>query len=367
MDVISRIIQDSLKLAYYHKLLWVFALLAFAGGSNNFRSPNNSSRDFSKNDYKQEQINPDQFRRQERRIEYETSGINSVTLAQDDKETVSNVLQAQVLGTYNNAQTTFEDFQVKVESLYSKSIPYILVLILVFILAVAFGVFLILFLKSWAHGALLQGIKFASNNQEYSLRTLASLGRVSIRNLFKYKFYFSVLTTLGYIAFIIPSAVLIVMLFSAELRVVAVLFGLFLLVVFIAGALLLNLSNTFASRYIVYNGLEPKPAFRTSFNLVIKNIGKCLLLGILNTFVKFAIALATIVGVALVVLIVLGLASLNSLAESTLFVFIAVLFGVPAVVAAIAFFMVLGAYMLTYSNFTWSKLLFALDGGTNGS
>jgi len=213
MFSITDTIRESLKLAWKHKILWVFALLLTSGlGFRNFNNQDYSFLDKKTTNSVKEKHN------------INDSGIKNTisytqethtTLKENINQDIKTESQAEVYNQTQNLKSTKPtvatnndnnlEYLEKVKAVTNQFLNlqdeflnklggYVIFVALAVILFVIFAIGLSLFLRSFATGALIGGVDDVLNNKSYSLFTLANWGRKNVRQLFKYNIYVAILS-----------------------------------------------------------------------------------------------------------------------------------------------------------------------------
>ena len=238
MFSVTDTIRESLKLAWKHKILWVFALLLASGGGNfpnsssssnksenksiknnikqNIQDNTNSSskiningQELDKNNVKQQDIENmmkeqfgDDLYKQMQGSELINNSITNYDTKTEDSNTpyVQEIKDFASQLTSKNAQNMLLTGENKLTTLsnefLSKSIIYIVIVAIAFLFLIIFVIGLTLFMQSWAMGALIGGVDDVLNDKPYTLFSLATWGRKSVKQLLKYNIYLFILTFL---------------------------------------------------------------------------------------------------------------------------------------------------------------------------
>jgi|GEM_PF-4854223 len=349
MFSVTDTIRESLKLAWKHKIFWVFALL-IASGSGNFNgggSGNDSSS--SSTNYKNE-FNSD--------VNEKNSYIQELNNFTAELKSDNSVLVDLKNG------------------LLQKSIPYIIIAVVSIFLLIILGVGLSLFLKSWATGALIGGVDDVLNNKKYTLFSLANWGRKSVRQLFKYNVY---LATLSFLIVLLGVVIPVIML-AIDITLVKLIGGILLFVSIIGIIIffyLVTFGAQYTTRFIVLNGENYNSAFKKGINTFKKNMGVTLKLAFANCLVGLVFLL--IVGIVLVGVfgaIVVGLIPVivayiaHNFVATIIIISLGVVIGIPLILGFLAIMSAVSGYTTTYTTFAYHKLyrfVMGIDKGTKSN
>lgn len=338
---ISKIISESLSLAWKHKILWILALLL--GGGMSF---NGNFGDFSEisdtNNDKNSQT-PYEFALPSENIDkLDSVDIKNPTNASESK--------LDVLGVSDGS----DQFYFQMLEKYSINILFLTLAFFIFMLfIIGYGYFL----KSWTLGALLGGVNDAISDTSYGLVNLGRYGRVSAKELIKYKVVYSLVTLAIFIALMfIPFILLISESASSSPNYLLGGFLAFLsLFVFGIISIILAYTTKFAVRFISLKQLKFVDAFKEGFIAFKDNFIKSLIMSFANCFVAFIFGFFIVILVFIVGAIGLGFNSLVSSGSAQIILNVILgLVALPFILAFIAGFIALGAYIKTYIVFTWS-------------
>lgn len=360
MNGISDIVSDSLKLAYKHKILWVFALMVAAGGSN-FKT-NNISDVFPKDEIKQK--TEIEYDSKQEYNNYPTSNFNTVTAAPQQKVRLADYTGALKTGVLGTATAREEVIEKLTADIKTKSVPYIIGTVTVVTISAIFFILLALFVQSWATGAFLKGIKYSIENHDCNLRKLSGDGRFTVKRFMKYKLAV-------FLVYIVLTLLLLgpfVLAITIENVFLMVLFGLVALPLLIVLGITIALSTNYAYRFISYKDQDPLTAFKSGFKMFRSSIGKTFILGIVNSVVSMIISIIAVVLVVIAGGLLAGTALLISNIVDKAIIELWLPLGVLSIPLIILFglgAMAIQAYTVTYINFTWSKMFLNLTGGQN--
>ena len=334
MFSVTDTIRESLRLAWQHKILWVFALLLVSGSNGNFNSGGSNS----------------------------PSSSNEST---QNKEQKTPYVQE------------IEDFANKYSSLtdefLSKSIGYIIFIAISFLILIILGIGLTLFLRSWATGALIGGVDDVLNDKPYTLFSLATWGRRSVKQLFKYNVYLAVLTFFVVIVGIIVPIVM----FAFDNIALNIIGGITLFAGVIGIIIFLFLTGfggTFATRFIIIDGENYKTAFKNGIETFKKNMWVTLKLALANCLVGCVFMLivgAILIGVVGGVVIGLVPAIIATVTNSPVlmivFGILGIVIGIPLLIGLLVVMSGVSGFTTTYTMFTSHKLyrfVMGIDKGT---
>ena len=264
-----------------------------------------------------------------------------------------------------------DKFSALTDEFLSKSIGYIIIVAVAFLIVIVFGIGLMLFLRSWAMGALIGGVDDVLNNKKYTLFSLANWGRKSVRQLFKYNLY---VTILSFIIVILGLIIPVIMLVIDNVAVqliggIALFISVIGIIIFV---FLVSFGSTFSLRFIILNGEDYKTAFKNGINTFKKNIGVTVKLALANCLVGYVFML--IVGGILIGLIggvamALLPAILSNIAGSLTLtiVFVVVVIGLPVLIGFSILMSGFSGFITTYTIFAYHKLyryVMGIDKGT---
>lgn len=274
------------------------------------------------------------------------SNFNNQNQYQEQQDRPSNLV-GMVLGD-SSVKPDFDTFiSQTVASVGSSNIMVLGFSVLVFIV---FSVFVSLFTQSWAYGAFLGGIDDAIAEREYVLNDLGRYGRRSTREILRYRLLFV-------IAGVVVLAVVLAAGISAYLAKDFVLLGVAMLLltpVFIL-VFILSLGNNFALRFIALKGMSAFDAIKAGLKMFFNNLIKIVVLAVTNCLVVSAlmlVVLGVVVGGLMGLILpgtLINFESLNPAIFTSLIVLL-----IPVLFVLIGLFMVVGAFLTTYKNFTWS-------------
>ncbi len=371
---ISDTISNSLRLAWQHKMLWIFALLIGGGigsGGNSFSNSMNSS---SNTDTQNTQQEIQQYMLQENSYD-NVRGTEDIVLPEGTSNTMMPVFE-QEFGIKSSTESTavasvdfappplnYEQVVEDAVAVATHFAPQISVVFVSFFVFILFMIALGLIVRSWATGAFINGIDDAIAGTKYTFAKLGTAGRISMKELVKYKVFISLLNIVVIlILFTVPA--LLFLTGNEELGVGLSLFSFTLILIYFV---LMNYGNTFAIRFVALEQRKYLTALKGGLNVFKNNFINSLVLSCANCLVGgvMLVAVVMIMGIFAVA----GVASVSLLSNDSLQVLLAVLFviiGIPLTIAFIMGFTAFGAYMATYTNFTWSFLFnFATNRGDN--
>ncbi len=329
MDI-SYIISRSLKLAWQHKILWVFALM-IGTASLNFNSLSNRNLFDDKNS--EQTLNPTEL------------NFTDYTMSNVLGDSVENITQS--MDSVGMAPMYDTDY---FKQLMAQSRPNFVLVSVGLIFYLGFFIFVTLFIRNWALGAMLSGVDDAIANRAYNLKKLGTYGRISNRELIKLQVYLTLIRLAASLVIIIPFSIL----FSMEQYIISTILLLLLILPFLVLIISLLYSELFAARFIAIHKLGFKPALLNGFRVFKKNFidaivlscASCLISGIVF-FVVFGFLILGVFGL-------LGTVSFSDEAIGAALIIFSVVIGVPLFFAFLIGMYALGAYFTTYANFAWS-------------
>lgn len=370
---LSDIITKSLRLAWKHKLLWVFSVLLLGAGSYNSSGGGGNSKEESSNNKvtKVERTYKSDYENSKDVLGAYTQKASELGLiAQpDDKNNYIGTPDKRVMmppvGEDMPTPTPGAPFPPDFEpsdtrspynglALITPFIPSIVIVGVALFIFMIFSIAIGMFIKSWALGSYYTGIDMAIKDQNYTLESLGSAGRVSTKAVFRY----SLITSLPIFLTIglgLVSGFFYVI--TQNPLFLALLFLPILLMLFII--LILAAVNNFSTRFVVFKQYSIKGSIKAAFKVIFSNFGHYFLLGVSNCFIQAllgGVAIGLIVAIALGVVVPLGFASnsFESFFNSARFILLATLIGVPMFIALIAAISAVKAFLKTYNQFTWS-------------
>lgn len=357
MIKISEIIGESIETAWKYKMLWVFALMigSSSAGLNFFRGVNSaldrpSPGEEIPQDSNFQKVLPPGI----------TDGLNnnvtqlaSADLVRPDIiETEPPVLDESY---YDNPEAN--KFTRMFDELKS-IIPYYLVpLGVVILILITFIVFIMVLVRTWAEGSLLSASSNALSGENISLRRTATVGRIYLKELIKYKL---LVIAVG-ISILFSTVFFIPLLFiDNPNKTLLILFGLVLGVFIALGFFVLRYSARIGTRYIVLGKKGHRTALKLGFYIFRKYLWQSLILAFANSIIKMFGSLLYLI-VALVpvfvitaVLTLLGADTTDFMNYSSLVAgaaVIGVLYGAAFVMGLVA----LGGFFGAYDFLAWNK------------
>lgn len=326
---LSDTISKSLKLAWKHKMLWVLALMLGSMGSFNSTGNTGGIPDTADTpDTQYEQL--DQYQFEDQRLNSTPNNLVGMVLGDS--------VQPEEMG--NEIGNAINDM----------GIGTLVLLTISFFIFVVFSIFVSLFTQSWAYGAFIGGIDDAIDDKSYSLNDLGNYGRRSLKEMLRYRLIFIMLGL--FMALIIGVAIIYsVVAENFALIGLAVLMILPLLVL----AFLLSLGNNFALRFIALKGTRAYDAIKIGLRMFANNVVKVIILGVTNCLVVSAMMLVVFgVFAALLFSLIIPGAFIDFETLNPILLGSIIIFALPAFFALMGLFMVVGSYLTTYKNFTWS-------------
>jgi hypothetical protein len=333
--------RSALKLAWKHKILWIFALLA-AGGGMNYSS--NSFDNIGNYNNQQEE--------QSAEIDSQASVQEMSFTFSPSNEDVSELRNVLGVSTESEEADIFKDLGE-----INLVIPGILVG-LSFLIFLPYMIVLALMLKGWSKSSLIAGTIRGLETEELRLPILGKIGRA---NMWKFV-NFNILMMLVVLASIIVIGVISTILaFAATaLQQISVLFKILILLVILIGSLFittLGISTIFAYRYMISHETSIKEALKKGLAILKQSAWKFVKLALLNLLLIISgiialIIVVGIVGIAFFFLINLG----GSDAPSTALLIILALLSGPLLIALAIVMQGLWAFVRTYLEFTYSIL-----------
>lgn len=336
-------IKKSLKLAWQHKILWVFALLALGGGLGNFRSS------FSEPLQQMEKQNnePVQKEGQVQKMSYTFSPGDS------NSNQFKDVLGAQDAAETPSLTTTFLNDLGHV----NLTVPAILAA-LSFLIFLGYAILVGFLLKGWSKSALLAGTIRGLEDEKLDLKTLGKIGRANMVKFIKVEILtvilgmgsmaltFALAGLLFFLSRTFPPLTIIVTIVAALLLMFGTVFSIFIM----AGLI-------FSLRQVLTNKISTFEAVKFGLLTLSKNFWNYFKLSITSAF----IALGSLIGLALI----LGAAGgmlylLYNLDKGSSFnrflLILSGLFSVPLMIGVGVAMEVLWGYVRTYFEFAYSIL-----------
>jgi len=383
MFSITDTIRKSLKLAWKHKILWVFALLlASSFGSYNFYNQSRSSSDNKtintvkeKNNLNGSVFENETFNTQQTKQPIISKENMDQSMQKGSRENMYNQMQnfkgtKSTVVTDNDSNLQYlekikafrNQFSSLQDEFLNKLGGYILFVIIAFILFIILAIGLSLFLRSWAMGALIGGVDDILNNKPYTLFSLASWGRKSVRQLFKYNIYVAVLSFL----IVVVGIVVPVIMLATKITSLEIIGGIVLFIAIIAILvffLFISFGGVFATRFIVVNNENYKLAFKKGISTFKKNFGVTLKLAFANCAVScvfmiiigaVVIGLLGAVAVGFVPAIIAGVS--NNPVLVIVFATLAVVVGIPLFIGFMVVMIGVKGFITTYTVFAYHKL-----------
>jgi hypothetical protein len=339
-------IKKSLKLAWQHKILWIFALLAISGSTGNFNS--SISEPLQKVDQQNKQNTPQQNEDQGQKMSY--------TFSPGDN-TSSNQFKA-VLGAQDAANTPnlWETFYNDLGK-QNLTLPAILVG-LSFAIFIGYMIVVGFLLKGWSKSALLAGTFKGLQEKDLNLKNLGRVGRANMVRFIKVEIltallaFLLLIVTLGitglafFIAGLTPGL-------SIILYIVAVL-------TFIAGLIFMGFVAAgliFSLRKVLTSDISTKEAVKFGVKTLLGNFWNYFKLII----VSILIFIVSLISVALIFALVGGLLYLLYTVDkgnsfNRLLVILSGMVSVPLVLGAGIALEILWGYFRTFFEFTYTNL-----------
>ena len=401
-------VTNGLKLAWKHKILWVFALLAVAGGFNsnsNFNGSGGDSEDQSTKLNIEEMFKENldslnkgdsynfNYTTDENAESAEEAGSKKVTplfpieeykRIQDQniqnteefnnrqlelKQQIEELSKDPVLGTADTTATDFppeqkEDFDKQEEyntKLFSTVLayffPHLLIIGLSFFTLILFALILGMIIRSWALGAMIQGTNNALTSETLNLRELGQAGIKNFVEIIKFNLFYSFLF-LGLLLFFGGIPALLLLLGRTEVAaLLAILFILALLIILVPVAL----SHGYGIRHLVLENRKFFEAFKLGLKTFKNNIGKTIKLIFANCLVQMILMI--VIGIVVVTLIGIpalifgGIAAFSDFSDfNPLLIVAAFIVGMPLFFIFIFGMSAVKGYMATYKEITWTTL-----------
>ena len=219
-----------------------------------------------------------------------------------------------------------------------------IVLALVIIL---FVIGIILFLISLvAKAGLVKSVNLVGQSKKTDFKTGWQSGKKYLGKLFK----LAVLFFLAILVVVIVLAIPVIYLAAAKFWFGAILVGMLAIAIFIPLIFIFALTKIYAEFYIVLSDLRLRSAIEAGYNLLLKNIGRSIVFGLLLIAVSIVagIVLLPIVGIALVILIPTGVA-FYYLSKIAFAVFLGI-----AILLFLAAILFVSAIFQTYKTAAWT-------------
>jgi len=206
---------------------------------------------------------------------------------------------------------------------------------------------IVLFLVSLiAKAGLVNSVNLIARSKEASFKGGWQSGRKYLGKLFK----LAVLFFLAILVVVIVLAIPVIYLAAAKFWFGAILVGMLAIAIFIPLIFIFALTKIYAEFYIVLSDLRLRSAIEAGYNLLLKNIGRSIVFGLLLIAVSIVagIVLLPIVGIALVILIPTGVA-FYYLSKIAFAVFLGI-----AILLFLAAILFVSAIFQTYKTAAWT-------------
>lgn len=334
-------VRAALKLAWKHKIIWIFALLA-AGGGMNFNS--NGLNGLSEFGEQQEEYN----------LEMDTqASVQQMSFTfspgNDDIAEISDVLGAE---TQNDEEKLLQGLGE-----INLVVPGILVG-LSFLIFFLYMIVLGLMLKGWAKSSLVAGTIRGIDENELKLTSLGKIGRANMWRFVNFDILMALVVFGLVIAMGLLSAILV---FGAttfqQLRVIF--YILMFLVVFIGtlSMVSLGISTIFAYRHLISNEISLITALKMGLKTLRNSAWNFFKLALLNAALIIAgfIAFGAVLGIIFALIFFLFTLGDSSGPSTALLLIIGILSG-PFLIASAIVVQGIWAYIRTYLEFTYSIL-----------
>jgi hypothetical protein len=367
---ISDVVTQSLKLAWRHKILWVFALIIGAGASGNMNFNLGGGSGSQKNDrYEQQQeTNITVTSTSESKVNtIPTYYLDESLILRQDSE-IQNQYPVQFSQPPNFEHAivaAWEDFVGVSGSIWqevrARYLPHTILIILSFALIWIAGLAFSIILRSWAQGAFLNGVDQAIADKSYSLPMLGTFGRIHVKEVVKYNIFITVIgismSLLGLSAVLLSIASVLKTTAPFAIILLAGL-GLFILGII---HVVLSYVSFYAYRYIAVLQVPFWAAFKNGLSAFKNYLGKAIILSVTNCAVYFVFGIATVLAVFIMIFTGgVGFGILSFIFDNDvvrwLFLSVVIILAGPALIALLLAVLSLKAYLSTYQNFTWSFL-----------
>jgi len=350
MFSVTDTIIESLRLAWQHKILLVFALLLVSGLNGNFNSGGSNSSSSS----------DESTQDKEQKIQTNSSSSSVININGQELD-INNTTEQGFPYVQEIKEITSKYSSLKDESL-NKSIPYIVFVAISVLVLIILSVGFVMFLQSWATGALIGGIDDVLNNKPYTLFSLANWGRKSVRQLFKYNLYVAIIS----FVIILFGLIIPIVMFATGNTALEIIGGITLFVAVIGMIIFfyfIGFGGQFAVRFIVINGENYKTAFKNGIETFKKNMGVTLKLVLANCLVGCvfmiiigAILIGVVGGVAIGLVPAIIVAVANSPVLMIVFGILGIVIGVPLLIGFMVVMSGVSGFTTTYTMFTYHKL-----------
>ncbi len=332
-------IRTSLKLAWKHKTLWIFALLIAAGGGMNFGGFDG----FGKKQYQEEDYLQEPYYSGTKKLSYTFSpGI----------EEMPRISGASVLGAEARPQDFFLEKLGEVDLVYrgiAVGIGFLIFLI--------YAVFVGFLLRGWSRGAFLAGTFKGIKNHDFNLK---GLGKIALTNMYRFVKLDLLLTGVILASLLIIG---IVYFLNSQISDNAVLISVLLSIFMMILLSLFVLSLTYSYRRVLTKKESSLETLVFGFRTFKNNIGKTIKLVLGNFLVAsvLSIGLIMIMGVLAGILFLTGTLLFRDDSITPLLIAIGILSG-PLLITLVILIQAFAGYVNTFKEFAWSGLYMYIEG-----
>lgn len=417
-------VSNALKLAWKHKILWIFAMLAVTSGfnfnSSNIRSSGDSSSDQKTQEETQKELQNyfEELKNSGDSYDYNYNSestsssnlninINNNTVLEDnqtdnEQNSGGNVNTESSLfpvDKYIDAKNSAEESAAKANQ-YNKELeeqlneiensvlgattkkvlgtssgsldflgfilenflPHILIVSFSFLALVIVGIVVGLIVRSWAIGSLVQGSNDVLTQEKLNLKDLGQAGIKSISKIISLKIFLFFITFFLLLLMLLPLLIWIISDNALIMLTYVPLVFLFVITLFFV-----NYGAVYGYRYLILKNDYYLDAFKKGLHTFRSNLGKTFKLIFANCLVQMGfmmvigVVVITIVGV--IALVIGGMAAFSDVREvKPALILSAFILGLPIFMVFIFGMAAFNGYMATFKEITWTTLFNFLTG-----
>ncbi len=332
----SKIIKDSIRITKSNKRLWVFGLvLASLGAGANFSSGGNIG-DLVKEVEKQK---PNTVIEQPIPQNYDHLEVLNSNLLTSNLPQILGMSDGRVRETISLVGLV-------------KTVPYSFYASLIFLVLISIVVFIAvsLYAQSWAQSSVVYGIDKEDFGESLSLQQMSDKGKLNALEVIKIK----ILPGLAFVFIIITSSLILIipgLLLGEVGKILLILFGIVWVIAIIVASIILGASINLGILAINLESLKWKVGFGRGFRIFKKFFVDYFIMSIINCFAGCVFGVASMIG--LVILGVIGVASVFGAVAFPPFVVVAGPIIFLALLALIMFMGIVGAISAVFTQSTW--------------